>query len=108
MKIKMGGRKLKDVLKSDDGELIKAKLKEKYPELESSKDVRLDAICGKGKWNERDKDKSGSIEKSKLPTLEDLKEKYTVAELKDLLKEKGLSTSGRETTLAKRLLKSME
>ena len=99
----MGGRKLKDVLKSDDGELIKAKLKEKYPELESSKDVRLDAICGNGKWAELDKDKSGVIEADEVLSVDEFKNKFTVNELKAKLKELGLSLRGKEDTLAKRL-----
>ncbi len=107
MKIKMNGKKLKDILKSSDADIIKNRLKERYPQNFGSKNEKLDAMFGKGKWKELDVDNSGSIEADDLPSIDELKEKYTVKELKSLLSDKGLSTRGKEETLAKRLLSAL-
>ena len=109
MKIHMGGRSLKDVLKSEDGAIVRNALITKYPELkQDNKETVLNNLFGKGKWKELDKDDSGTIEPNEVPSAAELKNKFTVKELKAELKKLGLDIKGKEDELIERLRKFLK
>lgn len=106
----MGGRSLREVMASPDGNAIKDKLTESHPELLTfpTKESVLDKLCGVGKWKELDINDSGTIEPNEVPSAAELKKKFTIKELKAELKKHGLDVKGKEDELIERLRKFLK